>query len=109
MAIILTDPITMPIVNERTADKIWISSMTVNAVHPEDPVTATFVVTPYCSDTNEVMKPLSQTFTVDDVFTACASNPTLAQALGAIYAAVETLIKERRMFGLTPDAVTPEE
>lgn len=108
MAIILTQPITMPVVSERTADKLWVLSMTVDAQHPEEAVKATFVVAPYCSSTNEVFKNMQKTISVDDVFSACATNATLAQALGAIYLAVENLAKEQRLFGLNPDVeVTP--
>lgn len=103
MAIYLTNPITIPVVQQRVADKVWISSMTVNAKYPDEPITATFVVTPYSTETNETFKELSQTFTVDDVFLACQTNQVLAQALGAIYAAVDNLIKERGLFGLEPD------
>lgn len=103
MAIILKTPITMPVVNERTATKVWILNMNIDASHPDEPVSATFTLAPYCEETNEVFKPMVKSITVSNVFETCASNPALAQAIGAIYAAVETLVKENRLFGLEPD------
>ena len=82
--------------------------MNVNANSGNDaPTTAYFSVAPYISATGEILRNQMQHINVPDVFRACASNPTLAQAVGAIYLAVEALCKERYLFSMEPDPITP--
>ncbi len=93
---------------EKTADKLWILTMNINANSGNSaPTTAYFSVAPYISSTGEILRDQMQHINVPDVFTACYTNPILAQAVGAIYLSVESLCKERYLFGMQPDPITP--
>jgi hypothetical protein len=109
MPIVLQSPVVIPsiVTPERTADKLWILGMHVFADNPTQPVTCQFDVAPFNSSTGEVFRNGMAQIPVADVLVACANNEKLATALQAIYAAVEELCKERLLFGLTPDPITP--
>lgn len=107
MPIALETPITVPPVEAKSADLLWILGMHVDASQRGQPIRTTFDVAPYIGSTGEVISEQKQTIVVSDTFAACASNPTLAHALGSIYAAVEVLCKERSLFGLQPDPIIP--
>jgi len=108
MAIIIPDPIVVPPQPEKVADKVWILTMNINANNGvTSPVTAYFSVAPYISSTGEILREKMEHINISDVFTACASNQTLAYTVGMIYNSVEALCKERRLFGMEPDPVIP--
>jgi hypothetical protein len=107
MPIDIPQPIVVPAAAEKVADKVWILTMNVNANDLTKPVKAYFSVAPYVATTGEVLRDKIEHINVDDVMTACATNPTLAQALGAIYQAVHELCKQRNLFGLAPDPIAP--
>lgn len=108
MAIEITNPIVIPPQTEKVADKVWVCTMNVNAnAGNTAPTTAYFSVAPFISSTGEILKDKMEHINVNDVFTACMTNPTLAQAVGAIYLAVESLCKEKGLFGMEPDPIIP--
>lgn len=107
MAISIPNPIVVAPVAEKVADRLWVLTMNVNANDLTKPVSLYISVAPYVPATNEVLRDQMAHIQIDDLLTTCATNPTLAQALGAIYIAVENLCKERRHFGMEPDHVAP--
>lgn len=107
MPIPLKTPLIVDAIPRREADKLWILTMTVNASDITKPVQANFSVAPFVSATGEILYDQMEQIPVDDVLAACVTNPKMAQALGAIYSAVNELCKERNMFGLVPDPIAP--
>ena len=108
MAIEITNPIVIPPQAEKVADRVWVCTMNVNAnAGNTAPTTAYFSVAPFISSTGEILKDKIEHINVNDVFAACMTNPTLAQAVGAIYLAVESLCKEKGLFGMEPDPIIP--
>jgi hypothetical protein len=105
MPIDLSTPVVIPAVNipEKSADKVWILNMSVQAEDPTQPVSVTFTVAPFISATGDVLREGQTQIVVNDVMAACASNPTLATALTAIYSAVEELCGQQGLYGLTTE------
>jgi hypothetical protein len=95
---------------QQHADKLWVLTLNVNANNPTESVKLSISAAPYVSATGEVLREHMQHIVVEDVLTACATNPTLAAALQAIYDAVEVLCEERGLFYMgEPPAEPPQE
>lgn len=108
MAIEIPNPIVIPAQPSKTADKVYILTMNVNSNSGiAAPTTAYFSVAPFVSSTGEILRDQMQHISIPDVFTACEQNVVLAQAVNSIYAAVDSLCKERGLFGMQPDPVMP--
>ena len=104
MAIELSTPIVVE-QQTKTYDKIWINTININADDPQKQVTFYASVTPYCSSDGTILREELQSISVGDVFTACQNNPTLTNAVGAIYEAVEELCKVNNLFGMTISSI----
>ena len=107
MAIELSTPIVVE-QQTKTYDKIWINTININADDPQKQVTFYASVTPYCSSDGTILREELQSISVGDVFTACQNNPTLTNAVGAIYEAVEELCKVNNLFGMTGSTDTTQ-
>ena len=104
MAIEITNPIEIPAVEAKVADKVWIIKMEISAASASEPVRAYFNVAPFISSTGEIVTTQKRDIFLDDVFTACEANQKLGMAMGTIYEAVQELCKQQRLFGMEPDA-----
>ena len=57
---------------------------------------------PHASATGEVVTGQMQNIFINDVFAACATDPTLQTAMTGIFAAVGDLCQQNSLFGMTP-------
>lgn len=103
MAIEITNPLTIPAVEAKVADKIWITKIDISAPSTTEPVRAYFNVAPLVSSTGEIITTQKHDIFVEDVLATCATNETLTEAVNAIYAAIEVLCKQQRLFGMELD------
>ncbi len=104
MSIQLSTPIVVE-QQTKTYDKIWINTININADDPQKQVTFYASVTPYCDVDHTILRRQIQNINVSDVFYVCQDNPTLANAVGAIYEAVEELCKVNNLFGMTISSI----
>ena len=89
------NPITLP---TQTADGIWVSSIAIQAPSTIKPVTATIRLTPYNSESGSLFPSLSKTIVINNVYSASASNATLATAMQNIFVAVQDLVTSGSLF-----------
>lgn len=99
MPIILNTPISKEPVPQKVADAVWIRDIKIYAPSPTGRVDAYIEVLPMISSTGELFYDDVRMIAVEDVFTECATNPTLAAAVQSIFTAVQDLVTTRNTFG----------
>lgn len=89
MAILNTENIIIPAVQEKTYPHLWIKNIN---IHAKDETTATafFQLCPYNSETKEILDE-SKTIFIDDLWAKVNESPEFQQAMQAIFAAVNTI------------------
>ena len=92
------NPIVVPAQASVTADAIWIRSLTVTAPTVTGKVSVTAQVVPYVSSTGAMLYAQSKTLTIPDVFTEAGTDATLATAMTAIFAAVQSQVTKKNLF-----------
>lgn len=91
-----TEPIVIP---QKTADKLWITSLHIISPNPLNPTRGHITIAPCVSDNNnEIITSLQKSIVIDDLFSEVESNPKLAAAIQAIFEAVDSMVKSRGLF-----------
>lgn len=82
----------------QTFNGVWIQSIIVSAPNPSRPITATIRVCPFNSTNGNIAPLLSKTIDVRDITAASVVTPSLGNAMGAIFVAVQDLITSGSLF-----------
>jgi len=93
-----TTPVTIPAVSAKTADALWISNLTINAPNLTDKVNATAMVVPYNSSTGELLRGQAKMLRLNDLFGMAATNANIANAMQALFLAVQEQIQIQKLF-----------
>ena len=90
--------IVIPPVDSQVADGIWVSSININAPSPTQPVVARIRAIPFNSTSSVMFPSLSKNIFLPDVFAEAAQQPAVAEAMGAIFNAIQVLIVSQSLF-----------
>lgn len=98
-----TAPIVIPAAAQKTADGVWITSLNIVAPDATNPIRVQITVAPFVTATGEILKPLQKTIILADLNAAAttaaqAGDNTLADAVTAIYAAVQSIVTTQKTF-----------
>ena len=91
MPITNTAPVVKPSTTEKTYPHLWINNIQINCPSPTAKGRAVFTVSPYDGTSGEMLEGSQRQIVVKDLFDAIATSPTLQQAMGAIFAAVDEI------------------
>lgn len=72
MPILIEQPIVVP---EKTFDKYWICSITINAASPTSEADASVLLLPYNGQTGETFDSGIKPLQIKDIMAKCAANP----------------------------------
>ena len=98
MPIPLPSPITTDPIPPITYDAIWIRSMIIRAPLPTEPVVVNIEVVPYNSASGSILLDKRQNIVINDLFTACATNQSLAMGIQGVFVAVNDLVTSQGLF-----------
>jgi hypothetical protein len=102
--ITLPTPITTPAIAEKTADGVWILHLQIIAPSPTQQIKVLAQVAPFISSTGEVLVNQAKMVRIDDVASLAATNQNIANAMGAIFIAIQEQIVTQNLF---PAPVAP--
>ena len=77
----ITTNLTIPATQEKTADKYWLSSLTIKSTQVQGRVEAFATLIPYNSVTADSYPEYTLTLLIDDVLTRAAQEPSLANCM----------------------------
>jgi hypothetical protein len=89
MPISNTEPVIVPQTEQKTFPHIWIKDIQISAPSSSEGY-AIFQLCPYNAETQEILDQ-SKTIFIEDLWGKINESPQFQQAMGAIFAAVETI------------------
>jgi len=89
MAIELATPLVIP---EKTFDAIWILDLRILAPTVQNPIRVNIQICPYSTTTYELDRTRIQTINITNLEQSIATFPSMGQAVGAIFSAVQDVV-----------------
>ena len=93
-----TNPVVTPSVSSVTINALWVTSVNIQAQNPSQPVQCVVQVAPYDTGSGIVHRELTQVIRIPDVFAAADETPSVGNAIGAIFQAVQDLVVSQSLF-----------
>jgi len=97
MPITTENPIVIPAVEQKIADKLWITQLVSLAPTVNQSTRVIIKVMPYNSSTNESFPSLEKTIVIEDLNAAASQTPEIGQAMQGVYNGVDAYIKNNNL------------
>lgn len=93
-----TSPIVIPAQSEQTADGLWITNLQILAPTTTGKIRVIATITPFISSTGALIPSKAKVLRIDDVATLAQTDASIATAMGAIFAAIQTRVQTENLF-----------
>lgn len=97
MAITPSTTLIIPPVDQKSADKYWITNLTINAQRITEPVNVRVSLMPYNSTTGEQFPSMTKIMFIEDLFTIAETNQDVANVITNLFDVIDALAKERNI------------
>lgn len=91
-------PIVIPATQAVTADGLWISNLSINAPSTTKPIRVSATIVPFVTSTGELFMDKSKTLTITDLSSTAGTDTSVAVAVNAIYAAIQSQVHKQNLF-----------
>ena len=93
-----SNPIVIPAEAQLVADGLWISSLQIFAPTVTSKIKVLATIVPMVSSDGTLLNNKSKTLRIDDVAALSATDSSVATAMGAIFAAVQSQVTAQNLF-----------